>query len=406
MQRTAFLVLGFLRGELSAQEQEELDAWVAASPENRAFFDSLTVDDSLHRKLAAYALADEEQGWQRFAAKYFPGSLNVPGPRPDNAGSGVQEGGETAETPLRTIRSRNRWWMAAAAIAVLVLGTWMFLPRKQQPAVAVQQVNDVMPGSNKAILTLADGTTISLDSSGNQVIAQQGAAVKQTGGLLEYEPGEKGAGNVYNTLRTPRGGQFRIALPDGSAVWLNAESSLRFPVAFSGPERKVEMTGEAYFEVKQDAAHPFTVQVTPQTAVTVLGTHFNINAYTNEPGISATLLEGAVQVTAGNDSRRLSPGQQARVNSSGQITVLQQVDTEEAIGWKNEIFYFRDADIQSVMRQLERWYDVEVEYRGAVPSRRFQGEIQRNLKLSDVLEGLRSTGIGFSIEGKKIVVVP
>jgi ferric-dicitrate binding protein FerR (iron transport regulator) len=166
------------------------------------------------------------------------------------------------------------------------------------------------------------------------------------------------------------------------------------------------MTGEAYFEVRPDAAKPFRVQVTPQTEVAVLGTHFNINAYTNEPGISTTLLEGAVQVTAGSGSRRLSPGQQATVNSAGQIVVVQNADTEEATGWKNEIFYFRDADIQSVMRQLERWYDVEVEYRGRVPSRRFQGEIQRNLKLSDVLEGLRSTGIGFSIEGKKIIVMP
>lgn len=388
MQRAAYLVLGFLRGELSAQEREELDAWVAASPGNRAFFESLTADKSLHDKLTDYAATDEEQGWQRFAGKHFPAQ---------------------PATPARTLRLRGRWWLAAAMVAGLAaIGTWMLMPGKQQQPLpqAAAPVNDALPGGNKATLTLADGSTVSLDSAGNQVIAQQGAAVKQTGGLLEYQPQEAGAAPVFNTLRTPRGGQFRITLPDGSAVWLNAESSLRFPVAFSGPERRVEMTGEAYFEVKKDAAHPFRVQVTPQTEVTVLGTHFNINAYTNEPGISATLLEGAVQVKAGNDSRRLSPGQQARVNTSGQITVLRNVDTEEAVGWKNEIFYFRDADIRSVMRQLERWYDMEVEYRGQVPDRRFQGEIQRNLKLSDVLEGLRSTGIGFKIEGKKIVVMP
>ncbi|MBO9152250.1 FecR family protein [Chitinophaga sp. GCM10012297] len=389
MQRAAYLVLGYLRGELSAQEREELDAWVAASPGNRAFFESLTADASLHDKLAAYAVTDEEQGWRRFAEKHFPT--------------------EQVKPAARTLRFGGRWWLAAAVVAGLAaVGTWMLMPGKQpqQPPVAVQPVNDALPGGNKATLTLADGSTVSLDSAGNQVIAQQGAAIKQTGGLLVYQSQEAGAMPVFNTLRTPRGGQFRITLPDGSAVWLNAESSLRFPVAFSGAERRVEMTGEAYFEIKQDAAHPFRVQVTPQTEVTVLGTHFNVNAYTNEPGISATLLEGAVQVKAGNDSRRLSPGQQARVNRSGQITVLRNVDTEEAVGWKNEIFYFRDADIQSVMRQLERWYDVEVEYRGQIPSRRFQGEIQRNLKLSDVLEGLRSTGIGFNIEGKKIVVMP
>ena len=388
MQRTAYLVLGFLRGELSTAEREELDAWVNASPGNRDFFKSLTADDSLHDKLAVYALTDEEQGWRRFAEKHFP----------DRA----------VTAPARTARLRNRWWMAAAAAvaALAAIGTWMLLPEKQPQPVAQQPLNDALPGTSKATLTLADGSIITLDSSGNRMIAQQGTAVKQTGGLLEYRPQDAAAEPVYNTLRTPRGGQFRITLPDGSTVWLNAESSLRFPVAFSGPERTVEMTGEAYFEISRDAAHPFRVKVTPQAEVTVLGTHFNINAYANEPGIRATLLEGAVEVSAGGGSRRLSPGQQARVNRAGQITVLRNVDTEEAVGWKNEIFYFRDADIQSVMRQLERWYDVEVEYRGQVPGRSFQGEIQRNLKLSDVLEGLRITGMRFTIEGKKIIVTP
>lgn len=399
MQRAAYLVLGYLRGGLSAREQEELDAWLAASPDNKAFFESLTADGALRQKLGAYGGADEEQGWRRFAAKHFPMAA------PDDVRQPVPIDIITREKDRHA--ARNRWWMAAAAIAVLALGAWMFLSRKQEPAVIVQQqANDALPGTSKAVLTLADGTTIPLDSGGNQLISQQGAAIRQTGGLLEYQPQQAGAQPVYNILKTPRGGQFRIVLPDGSAVWLNAESSLRFPVAFTGAERRVEMTGEAYFEVRSDAAKPFRVQVTPQTEVAVLGTHFNINAYTNEPGISTTLLEGAVQVTAGSGSRRLSPGQQATVNSVGQIIVLQNADTEEATGWKNEIFYFRDADIQSVMRQLERWYDVEVEYRGRVPSRRFQGEIQRNLKLSDVLEGLRSTGIGFSIEGKKIIVMP
>ncbi|MGN6511006.1 MAG: FecR family protein [Chitinophaga sp.] len=388
MQRTAYLVLGFLRGELSTAEREELDAWVNASPGNRAFFESLTADDSLHDKLAAYALTDEERGWRRFAEKHFPGTAEKP--------------------PARTARLRNRWWMAAAAAvaALVATGTWMLLPEKQPQPVAQQPLNDALPGTDKATLTLADGSTITLDSSGTRVIAQQGTAVKQTGGLLEYRPQDAAAEPVYNTLRTPRGGQFRITLPDGSAVWLNAESSLRFPVAFTGPQRTVEMTGEAYFEISRDAAHPFRVKVTPQAEVTVLGTHFNINAYANEPGIRATLREGAVEVSAGGGSRRLSPGQQARVNRAGQITVLKEVDTEEAVGWKNEIFYFRDADIQSVMRQLERWYDVEVEYRGQMPERSFQGEIQRNLKLSDVLEGLRVTGMRFRIEGKKIIVTP
>jgi ferric-dicitrate binding protein FerR (iron transport regulator) len=399
MQRAAYLVLGYLRGELSAREQEELDAWLAASPENRAFFESLMADGALRQKLAAYGSADEEQGWRRFAAKHFPLAA------PDDVQQPVPIYIITREKVRHA--ARNRWWMAAAAIAVLALGAWMFLSRKQEPvAIVQQQANDALPGTSKAVLTLADGTTVPLDSGGNQLIAQQGAAIRQTGGLLEYQPQQAGSQPVYNILKTPRGGQFRIVLPDGSAVWLNAESSLRFPVAFTGAERRVEMTGEAYFEVRPDAAKPFRVQVTPQTEVAVLGTHFNINAYTNEPGISTTLLEGAVQVTAGSGSRRLSPGQQATVNSAGQIVVVQNADTEEATGWKNEIFYFRDADIQSVMRQLERWYDVEVEYRGRVPSRRFQGEIQRNLKLSDVLEGLRSTGIGFSIEGKKIIVMP
>lgn len=299
------------------------------------------------------------------------------------------------------MKVRNRWWMAAAAVIVLaVAGVYLLQqPAPVQQTVSVQKA-DVQPGSSKAVLTLADGTTVPLDSTGNQVIRP---GIVQQGGQLQYD--EANATVSYNLLTTPRGGQFRLTLPDGTRVWLNAASSLRYPTAFRGTERSVEVTGEAYFEVVHNAAKPFRVAAN-KAVIEVLGTRFNVNAYENESSLNTTLLEGAVKVSAGQRSAVLKPGEQAQVNASGHISVMADVNLDEVTGWKNELFYFRDADIRTVMRHLERWYDVEVEYMGEIPVRRFQGEIQRNLPLSDVLEGLKTTGIRFTIDGRKIIVKP
>lgn len=376
MQRISFLILRHLRNELTAAEQEELSAWVAASPDNRRFFEANTQDEGLSRKLRLYEAFDEEAAWAKFAGERFP-------------------------EKIRSVKGRNRWWAAAAAaILIATAAAWWWQPARQAPQVA-QEAPLVLPGSNKAILTLADGSAVTLDSAGNQVIMQAGTAIRQQGGQLEYKDAENAAVG-WNTLRTPRGGQFKITLGDGTKVWLNAASSLRYPTAFTGADRTVEVSGEAYFEVVKNAEKPFLVKISNDNTVTVLGTRFNVNAYTDEASINTTLLEGAVRVNAGGQERVLQPGQQAQISAGGIKVVT--ADTEQAVAWKNEIFNFRDADIRAVMRQLGRWYDVEVVYQGNVPARRFQGEIQRNLPLQDVLEGLKTTGIQFTIEGRKIII--
>lgn len=267
---------------------------------------------------------------------------------------------------------------------------------------------DRMPGGDRAVLTLSDGRTILLDSAGNGILAQQGSTniVKKTDGQIVYNS-EVGQSNevVFNMLQTPRGGQYKITLPDGTKVWLNAASSLKYPVEFVGNERRVEISGEAYFEVAKNATKPFKVQLN-NMEVEVLGTHFNINGYTDEDDIRTTLLEGRVKVTAADKSKLLQPGQQAQLNTSGNIYVANDVDLEEVVAWKDGNFQFENSDIKTVMRQLARWYDVEVSYKGAI-NKHFVGSISRNVKLSQVLSMLQQTGeVKFKIEGKNLIVMP
>jgi ferric-dicitrate binding protein FerR (iron transport regulator) len=329
----------------------------------------------------------------------------------------------------------------AAAAVVLVLGLSAFFIFKRRPAkelIAAGSTsaykNDLSPGGNKATLTLANGATIVLDSASDGRLAEQGnAAIVKTGsGQLSYTAlGRKPGETLYNSLSTPRGGQYRIVLPDGSKVWLNAASSLRFPTAFTGAERKVELTGEAYFEIApltpkgESKKVPFIVSTLPASRgasssplgaggqeIEVLGTHFNVNAYPDEEAINTTLLEGSVSIRRslttvnGQPSTILKPGQQASLNTTGEIKVTDDVNTDEVVAWINNRFDFRSADIKTVMRQLARWYDVEIDYRKQVQGR-FNAEIPRNTYASDVLKALELTGkVKFGIEGKKIIVMP
>ena len=207
----------------------------------------------------------------------------------------------------------------------------------------------------------------------------------------------------YNTITIPNGGQYQLILADGTKVWLNAASSLKFPTAFPGKQRTVELTGEAYFEVAKNKNQPFNVK-TPTQTVQVLGTHFNINAYSNEPFVKTTLLEGSVNVSSAGGSLLLKPGQQALLNNSGLATLKDDVDTDEAIAWRNGLFQFNDVDIKTIMRQVARWYDVDVEFKGQVPAYTFHGKISRNLNASTVLKIFELSGINFTIEGRKIIV--
>ncbi len=304
--------------------------------------------------------------------------------------------------------------LAVAAVFILLVGLgvyWLWdTSTKQEREVAIQEhpegIKDIAPGSNKAILRLADGTEILLDSAHDGTLAQQGAVkiIKLTNGQLAYNT-QKGRSEevLYNTITTPKGGQYHLVLADGTKVWLNAASSLHFPAAFTGKERAVELKGEGYFEVAKNAAMPFHVHVNDMD-VQVLGTHFNVNAYTDESTIRTTLLEGSVQVSKGEQTRLLKPGQQAAASQKGQIGVEDDVDVEEVMAWKNGLFQFQSADLEAIMRQAARWYDIEIEYKEKI-TERFSGQISRNVNLSQLLKILELTGkVHFEIEGRKIIV--
>lgn len=324
------------------------------------------------------------------------------------------------DTPVKVMPRYRRWTAIAAAIALLLLtgGAYLLLRQRQPlpPAVIVHAQPVISPGGNKAMLILSDGTQIPLDSASNGELAQQGNALitKSDSGRLTYThnaaiPGDK---VQYNTLRTPPGGQFQLELPDGTKVWLNAASSLQYPTTFTGKERSVVLKGEAYFEVAH-ATLPFRVTVPAHEKnnnpmkVDVLGTKFNIMAYEEEELVKTVLLEGAVKVTGNSTSKRLDPGQGSSLDKrTGNIEVSDHVNVEEAIAWKNGFFQFEGSDIRSVMRQITRWYDVDVVYKADIPAH-FRGTIPRNAQVSQVLHMLELTGeVHFEVHGKQIIVSP
>jgi ferric-dicitrate binding protein FerR (iron transport regulator) len=319
---------------------------------------------------------------------------------------------ETLVVPL----AKRKWFrLAAAAVFVIaVSGTYILLNRSPEktPAASNEPItNDIPPGGNKASLVLANGSIIILESASNGTIAQEGnTKILKTGeGQLVYNLlNEKPAQVLYNTVTTPRGGQYQLLLADGSKVWLNAASSIRFPISFNANERIVDITGEAYFEVAKNASMPFKVVVGGKGEVEVLGTHFNISAYADESNMNTTLLEGSVKVTGltTHDSRLISPGQQAQLNTNGQIVIIKKPDLDKVIAWKNGFFNFDGADTKTVMRFLGRWYDVDVVYEGAIPQREFAGEIEKKLNLSQVLKILEKNNLHFKLEGRKLVVTP
>lgn len=307
-------------------------------------------------------------------------------------------------------KSHYRWIRYAAAVVIIIAASqsgqiWNSFKSKQ--VAKTQVVHDIMPGGDKAILTLADGSTVVLDSMGNQQIAKQGGTsiVKAPGGKLTYNVANNSNEVLYNKITTPRGGQFQITLPDGTQVWLNALSSLRFPTVFNGSNRTVELTGEAYFEVQQHANKPFMVKVAGMQ-IDVLGTSFDVMAYPDEKQIQTTLIEGAVKVSTQGQVKVLQPGQQSQLEKDGKLNVLATTDVESVIAWKNGYFKFNQADLQTVMRQLARWYDVDVSFDGPIPDFRFVGELKRKASLSTNLKILSYSQVNFKMEGNTITVTP
>ncbi len=267
--------------------------------------------------------------------------------------------------------------------------------------------NDVAPGTQKALLVLSDGRKISLDGSGLENKIKQGRTevVNEDGSLIYNTGSTHDEAELFNTLLTSRGETYPLILSDGTKVWLNSASSIRFPVAFKGKKRKVEITGEAYFEVAHNADMPFQVMISGME-VQVLGTHFNINGYEDEGGIKTTLLEGSVKVSTKNSSMLIAPGEQTiSNNATGKIILKRNVDIEEALAWKNGKFIFQNANLNEIIRQLEKWYDVTFENQGKSGTDEFVGIISRDVNISQIIQMLEKTGnVKFEIQGKKIIV--
>ncbi|HET6253313.1 MAG TPA: FecR domain-containing protein [Puia sp.] len=421
------VVLKYVRDRsLTADEAARLRQWLAQSddPDRMALIERMRTDPEwVHAQLHRMQQVRTEVIWSK---------IGLPKSEPRI---------KTATSIPLPLNSRRRWWSYTAAASVILAvcggGAWLWHSRQHaaapvtSPASAV--ATDVQPGRNKAVLTLADGRQIDLGATANGVLADQGSTkiAKLADGQLTYNKeknssDEKPAPLAYNSLSTPRAGQFTLRLPDGSRVWLNNASVLRYPVAFTGRDRTVELAGEAYFEVAKDVTHPFRVIVHKGTAaasladlsssappvtdnggtIEVLGTSFNIMAYNDEPAQRTTLVDGSIRVTQASQSALLKPAEQSALDAGGKLHVTPDVNVAEAIAWKNGYFHFDHASLQTTMRQLARWYDIDVVYQGQIPEHEFVGRIQRNLLLSDVLKGLENEQMHFRLEGRKLVVTP
>lgn len=386
-ERIAFLIAGHLKGTLTNEEADELDNWITASDENLELFENLTDEDNIEHAMQQYLQAEKQK----------QGAFN-----------------ELKETihPGKKTKKFRPWQFVVAASLLLIAGSAYFISYNKQYTPNEKLVGqkkagsgEIQAGSDKAVLTLSDGRAVILGSADGHVISDAGVDINQTkNGQLIYA----GTTNemAYNTIATPRGGQFQVVLGDGTKVRLNADSYLKYPVGIATGERRVELKGEAYFEVAKNADRPFTVQLPEQggaeRSVQVLGTHFNVNGYAEETA-KVTLLEGSVRVRANGTSKLLQPGQQASL--AGNVPV-NPIDVAEAIAWKDGKFLFRDATVQSIAAQIRRWYDVDVRIEGNI-DQQFNMEISRNVPLSRLLAGLEKTGaIHFSMSEKTLTIKP
>ena len=316
-------------------------------------------------------------------------------------------------TPEHKNLITKKWFYSIAASVILLVaafGIYKIINNKQGKQTSIAKIDQtgIQPGSNKATLTLSSGSVIDLVMAPNGLIKGDNGTIinkSKDGEILYNDSGSSNSEANYNTLTTPKGGQYKVQLPDGSQVWLNAASSLKYPTSFSGTERNVELNGEGYFEIAKDKTKPFKVKLGDGSEVKVLGTYFNIMAYENEKSRDVTLLEGSVEITKGNNQQNLIPGQQGRIISS-KIILINSVDTDQVTGWKNGQFIFHDADIQSIMRQVARWYDVDIKYE-TTNTQHFNATISRNEPVLRLLHILEETGqIHFKTENKIIYVLP
>jgi hypothetical protein len=388
--RVAALITRYICASIKPVEQEKLDDWISDNDKNMLLFEELTDPNNM---LSDMSWMDATK--TRHSLKRIRQRLNFSG-------------------SIRSVRLFNKWWhYVAAASFLFIAGTAGYYiyrtPGEPPPPVALAEKKDIAPGGNKATLTLANGNTIFLEETRDGMLATQGNGhVTKDKGSLKYEA-EGGQTSplhsLYNTLNTPRGGTYALTLSDGSKAWLNAASSIRFPAVFSGNSRLVTITGEVYFEVMKNKASPFRVQVNGME-IEVLGTEFNVNAYAGENGIQTTLLTGSVKLINNTKINFLKPGQQARMYGTGNTQVTNDADTEQVMAWKNGLFQFTQADLPTVMRQISRWYDIDVIYEGQPPLIMTTGKAPRNISLANLLKILSLNGVHYRIEGKKLIILP
>lgn len=384
--RIAYLIAGYIRNILTDKEHQELDDWINSSDHNMKLFEDLTDEQNIESNLA---WMDKVQSEKSFKALRESGAF---------------------QKRSRKIKM-NPFWIAAASVALL---TMIFLvyrytsgSRRDNNRTVAHETSNLEPGGNRATLTLANGAVIDLANAKNGLILnKQGSHVnKPADGELVYEGNGLLETPTIHTLSTPVGGQYQVTLADGTKVWLNAASVLKYPSRFTSSERKVELSGEAYFEVSKNEKQPFYVFLSDSSGVKVLGTHFNVMSYDNENEKHITLLEGSVLVTTKTHTSKLEPGSQAHIINH-LITENNDVDTEEVVGWKNGLFIFHDASMETIMRQVERWYDARVVFKGQI-KQQFNATILRSEPLSKLLHLLELNGyVHFKIENKTIYVLP
>ncbi len=416
-ERLSVLMRQFIGNQLTEQDMEELRRLVETGgyeEEMKKLYDEVYDSPAYGKDLppervqkilyAIYNSEGDDKSYSGDETDNTPGTFRKP-----EAGAPVQV------IPLR--RRAGAWWWAAAAVLLLAGG---YLVWKRTEGAADREKMAVHPPlpdhTDKAILTLANGQQILLDDTAKGQLAEQNGVnvVKTDSGQLTYVTGGKGAGgsqgsaqglSQYNTLATPRGGQYQVVLPDGTKVWLNSASSLKYPTVFDGSSRHVELTGEAYFEVAKNNRAPFTVG-TAGLQVAVLGTAFNLMAYTDEENIRTTLVNGAVRLIGPKGAQVIKPGEQGSLDEKEGHFTVSRPDLDEVLAWKEGEFKFSGQPIRTIMRQMARWYDVEVEYQGAPPVNLFNGDITRTQNASVLLDILETTKtVHFNIEGRKIIVI-
>jgi len=387
-ERIAYLIAGFLGNTLTKVEHDELDAWVVAKEENTRLFEELTDEANIEAGIDWHKQLDQQKALSK-----------------------IKEGLGLRQKSKPFLRSL--WpYLVAASLIIAVVSIYLFKlknPKVDTPAQAQTNNKEVIkPGRDQAVLILSNGRTIILDSSGTGLLATEGEITvkKGSGGEIIYDGNDKQT--RYNLVSTPRGGQYKLVLADGTIVWLNAESSLNFPAGFAADKREVELKGEGYFEVAKNDKKSFRVKVLTDTgeeesSVEVLGTHFNINSYGDEGMVKTTLLEGSVSVNRQGKEVILKPGQQAQIKNGIKVIAA---EVEKEVAWKDGLFVFRDASIQTIGAQIARWYDVELEYKGNI-AYHFNATIDRKEPLRNLLKLLEDTKrVHFKIDGKKLIIEP